>query len=160
MPRRFSTPCSGTSATERWHCQGFPALGGSPPSNNGSARDSWLGAGLRHPVLALPGFSGIGRVLATGGWQCQGFLASGGSSPLGAGAERACGEPLRPPPIANYLSAGSIMTAVPVAEAQTIVFATTYVSKETPITAFAPAIAASCNSLRYAPLFACSAVRG
>ena len=64
-------------ATERWHCQGFLAFPGSSPPSAGTARDSWRGAGFRHPGLALPGISGVPGVLATQLWHCQGFLARG-----------------------------------------------------------------------------------
>ena len=82
-------------ASQGWHCQGFLAWGGpSPlsvgtarisgqkPLRIGSARDYWRGAGSRQPALAVPGFSGVGRALATQRWHCQDSAARGGSSPL------------------------------------------------------------------------------
>ena len=89
------------SASQDWHCQGFPARGGFPPLRVGTARisgqkplmigtarDYWRRAASRHPALALPGFSGAGRVLASQDWHCQEFLAPGGLSPLRVGTAR------------------------------------------------------------------------
>lgn len=82
-------------ATQGWHCQGFLASHAASPPISGTARIPWRGAGFRHPALALPGFlgkshsglavpgfSGAGRPLATQRWHCQDFLAQGGSSLL------------------------------------------------------------------------------
>ena len=101
MPHRSSARCSGTSATERWHCQRFLASGASSPPSSGTARDSWRQAAPRHPVLALPGIIGFrhstlalpgipgaGRVLATHFWHCQVFLARDGFSQLNVGTAR------------------------------------------------------------------------
>lgn len=66
-------------ASQGWHCQGF-----------------WHSTRLRHPFLALPGFCGVGRVLATHDWHCQDSLAQGGFPPPSSGTARISGQkPLR-----------------------------------------------------------------
>ena len=58
------------------------------PARVGTARVFWHAAGARHSALALPGFSGMRRFLASHFWHCQGFLASRGSPPPNSGTAR------------------------------------------------------------------------
>ena len=118
--------CQGylASATQFWHCQRFlartaptpPSPGTakdfwlSPPSS-GTAKDSWRSARPRHPVLALPGISGMWRphateswhcqdflASATQHWHCQGFLARAAHAPLNAGTAKDSWRSARPRP--------------------------------------------------------------
>lgn len=102
-------------ASQGWHCQGFLAWGGPSPLSVGtarisgqkplridSARDYWRGAGFRRPALALPGFSGAGRPLATQLWHCQGFLASHAASPPISGTARIPWRGADPRPSSTY----------------------------------------------------------